>query len=76
MLSQKSPGRGRPGLLPPCRRAGPTGECASLGDVTMQPLSCGYFIQVAIPISGINHELYKTPHTRRSCVQDEPPIPL
>src|SRR5215471_1637911 len=38
---RKAPVGGRPGLLPPCRRAGPTGECASLGDVTMQPVYCG-----------------------------------
>jgi hypothetical protein len=46
--AQKSPGRGRPGLLPPCRRAGPTGECASLGDVTMQPLYCDNSRGIAI----------------------------
>jgi len=32
-LCRKAPVGGRPGLLPPCRRAGPTGAFASLGDV-------------------------------------------
>jgi hypothetical protein len=48
--AQKSPGRGRPGLLPPCRRAGPTGECASLGDITMQPIYCSDSTWIAIYI--------------------------
>src|SRR6516164_2170330 len=47
---RKAPAGGRPGLLPPCRRAGPTGECASLGDITMQPTYCNNSIQVAIYI--------------------------